>query len=103
MLLAKELAEQLLTRLRPILWHTLPPSRSTENKMNRSSLLIGIGLVAIAAAACSGDKKLELGGSCTLNSDCTSPGGKCQTGHAEHVATDVEHRGQHSPFSAANG
>jgi len=41
--------------------------------MHRSSLLIGIGVVAIAAASCSSDKKLELGGSCTLNSDCTSP------------------------------
>ena len=29
--------------------------------------------LACAFAACSGDKKLELGGTCTLNSDCTSP------------------------------
>jgi len=41
--------------------------------MNRLSFLIGICLITIAAASCSSDKKLELGGSCTLNSDCTSP------------------------------
>jgi hypothetical protein len=29
--------------------------------------------LACALAACSGDKKLELGGTCTLNSDCTQP------------------------------
>jgi hypothetical protein len=41
--------------------------------MNRLGFLIGICLITIAAASCSGDKKLELGGSCSLNSDCTSP------------------------------
>jgi hypothetical protein len=29
--------------------------------------------LACSLAACSGDKKLELGGTCTLNSDCTQP------------------------------
>ena len=42
--------------------------------MNRSSLLISICLIAIAAASCSdSSEKLELGGGCTLDSDCTNP------------------------------
>jgi hypothetical protein len=42
--------------------------------MNRSSLLISIFLVAIAAAACSASsKKLDLGGTCIQNSDCNNP------------------------------
>jgi hypothetical protein len=42
--------------------------------MNRSSLLISIFLVAIAAASCSASsKKLDLGGGCIQNSDCNNP------------------------------
>ena len=38
-------------------------TQSMEGQMNRSSFLISICLVTIAGASCSGDKKLELGGS----------------------------------------
>jgi hypothetical protein len=42
--------------------------------MNRSSLLISICLTAIAAASCSGSSQSpNLGGLCTLDSDCTNP------------------------------
>jgi hypothetical protein len=42
--------------------------------MNRSSLLISIFLVAIAAASCSASsKKIDLGGHCVQNSDCNNP------------------------------
>jgi hypothetical protein len=42
--------------------------------MNRSSLLVSIFLVAIAAVSCSASsKKLDLGGGCIQNSDCNNP------------------------------
>jgi hypothetical protein len=40
--------------------------------MNRSSFVVRLCLFAITVASCGGgDKKLELGGACSLNSDCT--------------------------------
>ncbi|MBN2573080.1 MAG: hypothetical protein JXP73_00815, partial [Deltaproteobacteria bacterium] len=41
--------------------------------MRQSRSLLAALPVALAAACGSGDKKLELGGSCTLNSDCKDP------------------------------